>query len=131
MRYLLDTHALIWFMEDNERLSPQAKQLIENQANDIFISKISLFEISIKLSIQKIELQTSLIEFIEQILIDGFKVLPLTNEQIINYQNLPVFAEHRDPFDRLLISTAQIENLKIITIDNKFSLYKDYVSIVW
>lgn len=93
MRYLLDTHALIWFMEDNEKLSLRAKQLIENQTNEIYVSKISLLEISIKLSLKKIVLQTTLQNFIEQISEDGFKILPLTREHIINYQNFPLLQE--------------------------------------
>lgn len=131
MTYLIDTHALIWFFNDPLRLSEVAYNLIENRNTPCSISKTSLFEIAIKSNIGKLNFNLS-IEQIENTLISlGINVLQLDSKYLDYLINLPQFPDHKDPFDRLIISTAAVDNLKIITKDEKFNLYQNIVETVW
>ncbi|MEO6288090.1 MAG: type II toxin-antitoxin system VapC family toxin [Dyadobacter sp.] len=131
MKYLLDTHSLIWFLEDNPRLSRKAKLLIENLENEIFVSTASWFEISIKVTIGKLELPDSLAETMARSSRDEITTVSIKESHIIAYQKLLLLDQHRDPFDRLIIATAISEDHTIITSDPKFGLYQDQINIAW
>ncbi|MCE7065619.1 type II toxin-antitoxin system VapC family toxin [Dyadobacter sp. CY326] len=131
MKYLLDTHSLIWFLENNPKLSPAAKAIIEDLENDIFVSIASWLEISVKVTVGKLELPDSLSRIISRAASIQIKPIGLLESHIIAYQDLPFFVEHRDPFDRIIVVTAIAENLAIITSDPKFKLYQDNVALVW
>jgi PIN domain nuclease of toxin-antitoxin system len=131
MKILLDTHALLWFIEGESQLSQNAKKLIEDPKNEVYVSHISFFEISIKLKIGKLQLLKSLRGIYDDALNAGIELLDLEFEHIENYQSVPLIADHRDPFDRILIATALHENLSIITIDEKFENYKHIIDIIW
>ncbi len=131
MKILLDTHTLLWFIEGDDQLSQNAKRLIEDSDNEVYVSFISFFEISIKLKIGKLHLIKSLKEIYQATLTAGIAIMDLEFEHIENYQSVPLFPEHRDPFDRLLIATAVYENLSIISVDEKFGYYTDLVKIIW
>jgi PIN domain nuclease of toxin-antitoxin system len=101
MQYLLDTQILIWSLEANLKLKESLRTLIENPAHTIFVSQFCLMEMSIKLKLGKLPEFIVSIEYItEQLLSDGFTILPVTNDHIFSYQSIPFFEEHRDPFDR-------------------------------
>ena len=119
MSYLLDTHTFIWWIEDNLNLSYQSKQIISNPNNLIFVSAVNTWEITIKKSLGKLNVPGNLEEIIYQC---GFDVLPITIKHTLFIENLDKY--HDDPFDRLLISQAIIENLTIITRDEKIIKYK-------
>ena len=97
----------------------------------MYVSQISLVEIAIKQKIGKLpELDVAigtLVRLIEQ---DGFMMLPLQIQHIEAYNNIPLFPEHRDPFDRLLLATALNENIPIVSSDENFRLYKNHVQVV-
>ena len=131
MKILLDTHALLWFIEGDSQLSQNAKKLIEDPNNEVYVSHISFFEISIKLKIGKLQLLKSLRGIYNDALTAGIELLDLEFEHIENYQSVPLIADHRDPFDRILIATALHENLSIITIDEKFENYKHIINVIW
>ena len=131
MKILLDTHALLWFIEGDSQLSQNAKKLIEDPKNEVYVSHISFFEISIKLKIGKLQLLKSLRGIYDDALNAGIELLDLEFEHIENYQSVPLIADHRDPFDRVLIATALHENLSIITIDEKFENYKHIINVIW
>ena len=132
MPYLLDTHMLIWFQEDNPKTPEGVMQLLQNRENSIFFSQVSLFEIAIKQTIGKLPLFTATImDVYEQALKDDFIFLPIHNTHLAAYNNVPLLAEHRDPFDRLLIAMAHVEGLTMITADKNFGLYPDLVKVVW
>jgi PIN domain nuclease of toxin-antitoxin system len=121
MKLLLDTRTFLWFIEDNPRLSTETKKLLESDA-DLFISIASLWEIAIKISIGKLTLTQSLETFIPaQIEKNGIELLPITVEHLALVSTLA--AHHRDPFDRLLIAQAIVEQLPIVGIDDKFDPY--------
>ena len=131
MDFLLDTHALIWFSEDNKQLSLKARSIINNNSNKVFLSIVSFFELAIKYNIGKLDSELSLTDFFTLASDSSIIVLPITEKDLSNYLVLPVFADHRDPFDKLIIATAMEDNLTIITTDKKFILYKELVDIIW
>jgi PIN domain nuclease of toxin-antitoxin system len=117
---LLDTHALLWFLGDDPKLPSGIKEKIED-ADEVTVSIISLWEIAIKLSINKLELQFEFRElpiFLEEV---DIKVLPLLVEDMSFYLGLPL--HHRDPFDRMLIAQAINYSLCIVSADVAFDAY--------
>lgn len=131
MQYLLDTQVLIWSLEDNLKLKPSLRNLIENTANTMFVSQFSLMEMSIKLKLGKLPDFIVDIEYITaQLIADGFQILPLSNQHIFSYQSVPFFEDHRDPFDRFLLATALLEQIPIISMDEKFLLYQPLVNVI-
>ena len=118
MQYLLDTHALIWWLANDPNLNPNAKAEIASPNCLIFVSAASTWEISIKKAIGKLN---SPEDIMEQITKNKFKSLPINFKETLMIETLP--PHHQDPFDRILIAQAQLFNLTIITRDRKFNLY--------
>jgi PIN domain nuclease of toxin-antitoxin system len=118
MKYLLDTHTLLWWLEDNPTLSRKAKQAISSVTNSIFISAVSAWEITIKKSLKKLEAPDNLEEMIK---FNSFISLPITIAHTMEIGKLPHY--HDDPFDRLLIAQAQYEKLTLITRDTRIIKY--------
>ena len=122
MRYLLDTHTLLWFIAEDEELSDRAHQLILDSNSEIFLSIASLWEISIKVNIGKLALDTSFNQlFPDELDSHGIEILDITIDSLIRLTTLPL--HHRDPFDRLIIAQALVENLPIIGVDGNFDTY--------
>jgi len=121
MRYLLDTHALIWHLDKLRRLSPRAEKIIDNDGNRLYISSVSLWEIAIKNNLGKLKLNTTFGEFLEKVRNSDIKLLQIRDEYLNRLSDLPSI--HKDPFDRLLIATALAENLTIITADENVQKY--------
>lgn len=118
-RYLLDTHVFLWAVTRNPRLGPETREVIRSIANDIFISVASIWEISIKQGIGKMpELPGEPDEMVGE---TGFNMLIINSDHAKTAGRLPLL--HRDPFDRMLIAQAQIENLTLITDDQNIALY--------
>ncbi len=121
MKYLLDTHTFLWFLQNDDRLSTQIRNTIENN-KDIYISIVSLWEIAIKLSIQKLNLTNRTIEdLFNSCREKDFSILNITFEHIKNIIDLPLI--HRDPFDRMLIAQAKVENMTLVTCDKYIPQY--------
>ena len=130
--YLLDTHALIWYQDGHPRLPERIVAAIRNPENRVLFSQVSLLEIAIKRKIGKLpEFVASLETVHQQALADGFEFLALSNQHIANYLRVPLFEQHRDPFDRLLIGIGEAENAIILTEDRNFSLYARFVETQW
>ena len=121
MNILLDTHALIWFLDDDKRLSRTAKEAIFCHENIIFISIASLWEIGIKLSTGKLNSNVGLDGFADAIEKNGFILLAISPEHIKAVTELPFV--HRDPFDRILIAQANVEKMTIMTVDENIHAY--------
>ncbi len=118
-------------MEDDNKLSNTAKKNIENLENEVFVSIISLFEIAIKVKTGKLIFNKSIQYITKELDNQGIELLSLNSSHIENYQSVPLYPDHRDPFDRILIATALHENLPIITIDEKFENYKHIINVIW
>jgi len=131
MNFLLDTHAFIWFMEDNTFLSRKAKEAIENPENYISISVASLFEIAIKLKSKKIGFDKPVSDFFSDIAEYNITLLPISEKHLIAYDTIPLLSTHKDPFDRLIIATALVDKLSLISIDKQFDKYKEFIPIFW
>ncbi|XAZ82030.1 type II toxin-antitoxin system VapC family toxin (plasmid) [Fibrella sp. ES10-3-2-2] len=131
MRLLLDTHILLWVLEEHPSLSTQARDLIQDTANEVFVSSASLFEIAIKTRIGKLHTQrttSDVVRELDQTL--AIQLLPILATHLDAYQVLPLYEDHRDPFDRLLLATAQVEQLTLISDDEKFERYASLVALI-
>ena len=128
MRFLLDTHTFIGFVTDSPRLSDGAKQLIEDDYNEKLLSSASIWEMAIKHSTGKLNFSTTFPQFIEQQIGLNSIDLLLIGISHINVVSTLAF-HHRDPFDRLLISQALVENIPILSIDSAFDAYP--IQRVW
>jgi PIN domain nuclease of toxin-antitoxin system len=127
MNLLLDTHALIWFLEGDTQLSSTAKSEISNPDNTCFISQATLWEIAIKLSIGKLEMKNSYQDLPKLIWENGIEILTIEFEHFEYIINLPF--HHKDPFDRIIIAQSFIEKMPIVSIDNLFENYP--VTVIW
>ena len=122
MKYLIDTHTLIWIVTNNHRLSDNAKSLYLNSENEIFVSMVSIWELAIKISLRKMSIQKTLKDFINEDIMDNdIKILNINTHHICNLENLPFY--HRDPFDRLIITQSVSESIPVISSDKIFDLY--------
>lgn len=122
MRLLLDTHAFLWFITDDPRLSATVKVLIADPTNEVLVSPASYWEIAIKVRLGKYPLSVPYLTFIVQG-IDGnnFKVLPIEPRHTELLTTLPL--HHRDPFDRLLAAQALVENILLVSCDPILDAY--------
>ena len=121
MKYLIDTHVIIWLAINSFELPKDIKELIELPENDIYICSASLWEIAIKVNLGKLDLKQPLDKLLNDIKTAGFNILQIEDEYVCNLLTLPYI--HKDPFDRLIISTALAEGLTIITIDENIQKY--------
>ena len=128
MNLLLDTHTFIWFIMGSSNLSAHARALIEDVANEKFLSVASLWEIAIKLSIGKLMLSAPFDVLIpQQLSLNGFELLNIEIDHAALVATLPF--HHRDPFDRLLIAQASVEKMSVVSIDAVFDAYS--VTRLW
>lgn len=122
MKLLLDTQAFLWAILEDPHLSKTAKKLFLSQENQLFISLASIWEMAIKVSIGKLELKQSLQPFLlEQLAQNQISILNIAFRHIMKVTTLSF--NHRDPFDRLLIAQAQVENLPVLSNDTVFDSY--------
>ncbi len=119
MRLLLDTHALLWWLGDDPKLGAKARALISDAENEVFVSVVSLWEITVKSRIGKLNVT---VEDVLSVLPDqGFERIEITDSHLAALQRLPTF--HRDPFDHLLIAQAIAEGATFLTEDEHASRY--------
>ena len=121
MRILIDTQAFIWFVENDKQLPSKIKNELEDSDNMIIISIASLWEMTIKITLDKLHLSCDIEEMIDKVYRNGFEILPILPEHIIKLSTLEYF--HRDPFDRIIISQGLSENLVIVSSDKVLDDY--------
>lgn len=127
MKLLLDTHAFLWFLLDDERLPTSAKTAIE-QTEILYLSPASHWEIAIKIALGKYVLPEPYSQFMERELAsNSITILPIEISHTAQLTTLPF--HHRDPFDRLIIAQALAEKLPVVSIDSQFDAYG--VERVW
>ena len=130
MRLLLDTCSLLWFLRDDAELSESAATAIEDPANDVIVSVVSIWEIAIKAGLGKIrvpdDLETGLEEKLQQ---NGFTLLDVNYPHAAGVFSLP--RVHGDPFDRLLISQCRAEKLIAVTNDSHWSAPEYGLRVLW
>ncbi len=128
MRLLLDTQAFLWSISAPERLSTRARRNIQSGRNEVFVSAVSAWEIAIKSALGRITLAEDPQRFIpEQMTQNAFEPLPVLIRHALKVLDLPNV--HKDPFDRLLVAQALIEDLALVSVDERLSRYP--VRVIW
>lgn len=128
MRILLDTHVFLWWDSDPRKLSPRVNSLLSNPEHTIVLSVASAWEIQIKKQLGKLSLSIPLEELIaSQQQINEIEILPVHLEHVLMLDNLP--PHHKDPFDRIIISQAKVEDIVIVSADPVLAKYD--IEIVW
>ena len=122
MNLLLDTHSLLWFLNEDPHLVPNAKALIEDSLNRKFVSMATSWEIAIKVGLKKLDLGEPVSTFLpRELLVNKFDLLHIELVHALHVEKLP--RHHRDPFDRLLVAQSVIEKIAIVSSDEKFDSY--------
>ncbi len=127
MRLLLDTHPFIWFINGDNQLPEKVKILIADSENECFLSIASIWEIAIKTSLGKLELQSDFDKITDFLLDNGIEILPIKFEHLQTLLKLEYY--HRDPFDRVIISQGIAENLMVLSKDEIFDKYP--IKLIW
>lgn len=127
--FLADTQIVIWSLVSPSKISPMVRSIL--QTSTVFVSEVSLFEITIKQTINRLpNLTLSVEELTTQLVSDGFRLLPIERKHIVAYNRIPLYEEHRDPFDRLLLATALVEGITMISSDENFPLYVPLIRLI-
>ncbi len=125
MKYLLDTHIVLWLANSSDKINPSIKSILENIDLDIYFNAVNFWEIAIKNQLDKSDFQVDSVKLYKQMLEHDFIELPILSKHTLRLESLPNY--HKDPFDRLLIAQALDENLTLITHDS--SIWKYDVNI--
>lgn len=128
MRLLLDTQIALWWLTYPKRIVPSVREWVEQAEDGVFVSRASLWELAIKLSLGKLRLD--LPKFVRQAERDGFLWLSIDTRHLLAVAELPTFNDHKDPFDRLLVAQSMTEPLILLTTDGKLSRYGSTVRVV-
>lgn len=128
MRILLDTHALLWWLEDSPRLSTRARELMARGGNELLWSAASSWELAIKASLGRIRTPAPVGRFVGRVVREeALSVLPIQQSHALRVAELPL--HHRDPFDRLLVAQAQLERVPLLSVDEDLARYE--VEVLW
>lgn len=119
MNLLLDTHVLLWALDNNPTLSPVARTAIVDGHNVVFVSAATAWEITIKKALGKLQAPSG--DYLEELKRHRFTPLDITTEHALAVERLPM--HHADPFDRILVAQAQIERLTLVTRDSRILAY--------
>ncbi len=128
MKLLLDSHAFKWWRDEPAKLSPTAFSEISNPNNDVFLSVVTVWELQIKIALNKFSVKGGLENAVkDERQNNNFRILPVELVHALYLENLP--PHHKDPFDRLLISQAIVENMTLASADADFAKYQ--VNLLW
>jgi len=119
---LLDTHTLLWFLNNDPRLPVSVRQKIE-ETEIVFVSVVSLWEIAIKINIGKLNIVSSFEEIKENMNALNIQELPIEFDDSLAYTGLPLLKEHKDPFDRMIVAQAMRRSLTLVSADQKLDAY--------
>ena len=125
---ILDTHTLLWFLNNDSRLPVSVRQKIE-ETEIVFVSAVSLWEIAIKINIGKLNIVTSFEEIKENMNALNIQELPIEFDDSLAYTGLPILKEHKDPFDRMIVAQAMRRSLILVSADKKLDAY--LISRLW
>lgn len=118
MRYLLDTHVILWWLDDPRKIAAKARGIISDKHNEIFVSSVSIWEMAIKSDLNKLSIPVNILTILKM---EKFQTLELSPEESLSLLNLPKI--HSDPFDRTLIAQAKFNDLILITKDQVITKY--------
>lgn len=120
--YLIDTHALLWFLDDSPKLSKSARATMEDEQVELMVSVVSLWEIAIKANLGKLEIEGDISQLRQDLSTLGIRLQSILVADLDGYLRLPI--HHRDPFDRLLIAQALVMDIPLISADAHFDAYE-------
>ena len=121
MKILLDTHALLWWLNDDGALGTRARDFIAEPENDVLVSAVSLWEIAVKVRVGK--LTADIADIAEAVVRDGFDYLDIRPSHLVALSRLPRHPDHRDPFDHLLVAQAITEDATFVSEDRHMARY--------
>ena len=127
VKYLLDTHTLLWFLSGDSRLSAKALSIIKPRKETCYVSIATLWEMAVKSSLDKLKLHTPFANIKNELTYNDIQILPISFDDTITLISLPL--HHRDPFDRIIISQSINHTLTLITRDEDIKLYR--VKTLW
>lgn len=125
MNLLLDTHLLLWAASEPERIPEKTRALLTDPANQLMFSAASMWEITIKNSLDRPDFRVDARRLWRMLLVNGYRELPVTSEHTIAVSELPPL--HKDPFDRILIAQARVEGVLLLTADRMVAQYGEAV----
>ena len=128
MKLLLDTHLLLWAAGEPDRLSQQARALIDNPDNELFFSAASLWEVAIKRRLGRADFTVDARLLRRGLLDNGYSELPIISDHVVATESLPPI--HKDPFDRVLVAQATVEGISLLTTDSQLSQYPGPIKMV-
>ena len=133
MIYLLDTHTFIWTVLKADKLSRKCKEIISKKTNEICVSTVSFWEISLKTNIKKFSFENLNIKDLPRIARDmDFTIIALQEDEAATFHELPLKENHKDPFDRMLLWQTICRNMTILSKDELFEQYKeDGLKLIW
>jgi PIN domain nuclease of toxin-antitoxin system len=125
MKYLIDTHILIWLAVSPEEISKSIVEILENPQNEIYVSTVSFWEIAIKLAIKKLNLNgLEILDLVQMCEEQEIKIIQLPISAVVQYRTLPIKEKHRDPFDRALIALCISDDYVFLSHDTKLETYE-------
>ena len=127
LRYLLDTHVILNWIDNPSSLPMTVQKIIDDSNVCKVVSRVSLWEIAIKQNLKKLSFQYDLEEILDELSNSEFEIMQIEDDHMIKYVDLPL--THKDPFDRMLIATSKSEDLIIITSDQCIKQYE--VKYIW
>ncbi|CDH43615.1 type II toxin-antitoxin system VapC family toxin [Candidatus Contendibacter odensensis] len=128
MRFLIDTQLAFWWQTGDRKIPIEARTLVKQSVEPVLVSRVSLWELAIKANVGKLKIDLAL--FAEQVSVIGFSWLPIENEHVLQVATLPLFDDHKDPFDRLLVAQSLSEPLILLTTDAKLACYGSTIRVV-
>jgi PIN domain nuclease of toxin-antitoxin system len=128
MNYLLDTHVYIWFGSTPNKLSSRVLEIMKDRHNTIFLSAVSIWEMQIKIQTGKLQVSNLQSKIATEVHLDRIKILPIELDHIYTLDRLPL-ANHRDPFDRLLVAQALYQNWPLLSHDPLIAQYP--ITTIW
>ena len=121
MKFLLDTHLLLWAASEPRRLSKQARTLLNNPENELLFSAASLWEVAIKHGLGRDDFKVDTRLLRRGLLDNGYSEVPILSDHVVAVDSLPPI--HKDPFDRILVAQATVDGVTLLTIDSLVSQY--------
>ncbi len=128
MKLLLDTHLLLWAAGEPDRLSAEARSLIESPDNELLFSAASLWEVAIKRGLGRHDFKVDARLLRRGLLDNGYRELPIISDHLVAIESLPTL--HKDPFDRVLVAQAIVEGVTLLTIDSLVAQYPGPIRIL-
>ncbi len=127
MKYVVDTHILLWLLFEPKKIPPKKLTLLKNPKNQIFVTSISFWEISLKAGLGKLELNGVNPKELPNLTKEmGLQIIEMGSEVMASYNELPKLKEHKDPFDRMIVWYCICNDISLVSMDRRFEGYAEF-----